>query len=79
MKRADFANTGFLDVLKLDKVVLPFFSRLTSYLFGSGFESGWIKLSKVCLAPKEKLGVFLNLDVDRIVGLYFIIVFLQCC
>ena len=70
MKRADLQKTGFLEVLKLERVDLPFFYRLKSYLLGSGFRSGLIKLSAATFVPKEKPGFFLNLEIELVVGLY---------
>ena len=55
MNRADLAKTAFLGFLKFEMVTLPYFSRLTSYLVGSGFRLTLMKLSLGCFFLIEYL------------------------
>lgn len=69
---SDFAKTAFLLDLKVDKVTLPSFSMLVSYLEASGLESGLRKESSSVLLLIEHLGLSRNLLVELIFGLYCI-------
>ncbi len=53
MNLADFENTVFLEVLKFERVTFPSFSKLTSYLLGSGLGLIFKKLSLGCFFLKE--------------------------
>ena len=55
MNLADLANTAFFGFLKLETVTLPDFSRLLSYLVGSGLGLILIKLSLACFFLMEYL------------------------
>lgn len=70
MNREDLEKTVFLAVLKLDKVTLPSFSRFISYLLGSGFRDGFIKLSLGCFFLKEYLELLANFVIESIFGSY---------
>lgn len=70
MNLADLENTVFLEVLKLDSVTLPSFSKLTLYLLGSGLRSGLMKLSLGCFFLKEYLEDLANLVMDSRLGSY---------
>lgn len=59
--------------LKLDKVTLPSFSKLVSYLEASGLKLGLMKVSSELLCPIDSLGLPLNLLVEFILGLYCIV------
>lgn len=72
MNLADLENTVFFDVLKLDRVTLPSFSKLISYLLGSGFtlREGFMKLSLGCFFLKEYFELLANLVMDSTFGSY---------
>ena len=69
-KRDDLGKTVFFGVLKVDRVSLPSFSRITLYLDGSGLRLALIKLSLACFFLMEYFELLANLETDSKLGLY---------
>lgn len=72
---SDLAKITFFEVLKFERVTLPYLSKLVSYLFGSGL--GWAKLgwrneSIGFLLIKMALGGLRNFDNESILGEYWV-------
>ena len=70
MKREDLANTVFFGFLKLERVTLPYFSRLTLYLEGSGLGLYLMKLSDGFFLRMEYFELLAYLDMESKLGLY---------
>lgn len=73
MNRLDLGKTTFLVVLKLDKVTLPYLSKLVSYLLGSGFgldKLGFRKESIGLFPINTACGVLENFVIELLFGLY---------
>ena len=62
-------KTACLVDLKFDRVTLPSFSMLVSYLDASGLRLGLMKVSSEPLWPMDSLGPSLNLLVELRLGL----------
>lgn len=73
MNLYDLGKTACLVDLKFDKVTLPSFYKLVSYLDASGLKLGLMKVSSELLCPMDNLGLSLNLVVEFMFGLYYIV------